>query len=244
MQFEIIVYINNNMNAFDEAISDNTVDLDKISEIVSVGKVTLNDALNWAGKKGYLEVVKYLISEGAENLNQALIWTSRGGNNLETIEYLISKGANNLNNALGQAAMGGNLDNIKFLVNQGANDLNDALLWASLNGHLNIVKFLVNQGANDFDEALHWASLGLHIEVMGFLIENGANLDKLKCKKYIKIAIQLKKENDELMQQLYMPGGKEFDKASERFYSNQKILNEMKLNIMKLDSKWGKSAIN
>ena len=76
--------------------------------------------LKWAVKKGYLDVVKYLVEQNANihaQDNYALRWAATKGH-LDVVKYLVESGANvsALNNyALENAALNRHLDVVEYL---------------------------------------------------------------------------------------------------------------------------------
>jgi len=107
-------------------------------------------ALQWAAKRGHLEIVKLLLEAGADPKaydGLALQWAANNGH-LEVVKLLLEAGADPKtcdNLALQRAAEKGHLEIVKLLLEAGADPKADnslALRWAIKNGHLEIVKLL------------------------------------------------------------------------------------------------------
>ena len=131
-----------------------------------------------------VETFQRLVSEGADihaGDDQALKWAARNGY-LEVVEFLVENGADIHawdDFALEQAACNGHLEVVEFLVSIGADihtceDL--ALRKAAYNGHLEVVKFLVENGADIHawgNRALRFADEKGHSEVVEYLKSQG-----------------------------------------------------------------------
>ncbi|AGF85729.1 repeat protein [Moumouvirus goulette] len=164
-------------------------DVETWKYMISVGVDIYADdyAFRWASKKGYLEVVQYLVECGANihALDDLALREASENGHLKVVKYLVKRGVNihaDNDNALRQACEVGHLKIVKYLVESGANihALDDlALREASENGHLKVVKYLVERGANIHaadDYALRWASKEGHLEVVKYLVKCGANI--------------------------------------------------------------------
>ncbi len=98
-------------------------------------------------KKGYLDVIKYLVSQGAD---------------VENDEH-----------ALENAAQNNHLDIVKYLVSHGAWAIDSALFDASFNGNIEIMEYLLDEGANmhNYDEGpINMAAQGHHIDALEYLL--------------------------------------------------------------------------
>jgi len=115
----------------------------------------LDDALNWAARRGKINYVKYLLEAGANIHNNdefPLKWAARKGY-IHIVKLLLDNGANmhvKDDIVLKWAVESNHYNVVKFLINNGA-DVNSGkitALWiASYNGYYNIVKLLLDNGA-------------------------------------------------------------------------------------------------
>lgn len=125
------------------------------------------DALDWAVRRKYQDIVQYLLDNGADADIPLIVSTTQTLRtvlyNAETVgiaQLLINAGAN-VNNRdrcgetpLMEASWQGRLEIVKLLLEHGAdihvkdNDGRTALMYAAWNGGVEVVKFLLEHGAN------------------------------------------------------------------------------------------------
>ena len=123
-----------------------------------------NNAIRFASKFGYLDIVKYLIQCFKRDdkfaidtiiqskQNDAVISAAKYGH-INVVKYLVKYGANIQdcdNKALAVSAKNNHIDVVKYLIKLKANvcdNNNKALIGASSNGHIDIVKYLVLAGS-------------------------------------------------------------------------------------------------
>lgn len=115
-----------------------------------------NEAVIWAGKNGYLKIVKYLHEHGADikaRSSYGVIYAAEYGH-LEVVKYLYEHGvyitAGN-NRAVIEAARSGHLEVVKYLYERGADITardNYAVRCAAENSNLEVVKYLHKHGAD------------------------------------------------------------------------------------------------
>ena len=115
-----------------------------------------DNAFQYAGETGNLELVKFLGDNGANiHMYSDYVFRFAAENGyLDMVKYLVSKGANIYAHndwALRYSAGNGHLEVVQYLIDQGADshtgyDL--PFLIAAENGRLNIVKYLVGHGVN------------------------------------------------------------------------------------------------
>jgi len=97
---------------------------------------------------------------------------------VEMVKFLVSKGAD-IDDSLRSAASAGHLEVVKFLVSTGANvDDPKPLNSAASAGHLEVVKYLVSK-SDHFSGAfaLHEAIRGDHLDVIDFLVSKGVDVN-------------------------------------------------------------------
>ena len=147
----------------------NIGDLQLVKSAVKQGARNINSSMWEASKKGYLDIVKYLVDYGAEELNQGM---AEGGH-LDIINFLISRGANDFNEAMATAAIGGHIEIVKMMIEMGADNFTDALIEASKNGHTEIVKIMLDNAAGNYDFflALEKAASKGHIDIVRLLLD-------------------------------------------------------------------------
>lgn len=138
-----------------------------------------DDALKWASRKGYFEIVEYLVQKGA-NVNasreQPLNNASEYGH-YQVVEYLLKCGAKPTHFSLMSAINEKNHKMVKCLIKHGVdfranNDI--ALEFASFIGDLPIVECLLDNGCNihsNNDIAFRVASENGHLNVVHYLKE-------------------------------------------------------------------------
>ncbi len=146
-----------------------------------------NNAVRYAVKNRYLEVVEYLHQNGEDitaDDNYAVRLAARSGY-LDIVKYLYENGVDitvGNNYAVVCAADNGHLEVVKYL-HQNGEDItagnNYAVVCAADNGHLEVVKYLHQNGADvtaDDNYAVRCAAKNGHLEIVKYLHENGADI--------------------------------------------------------------------
>ena len=79
-----------------------------------LGKEYIYDqAMKYAAKGGYKDLVEFFIQKGADNWNYGMIGAAEGGS-LDLVKFFIDKGANNWNMGMFYAKRGGHKDLVEF----------------------------------------------------------------------------------------------------------------------------------
>lgn len=145
-------------------------DVNIVKLLMNKGATDIDSTIIAASQNGHLNVVKFLIdSVTSENiLNSVLSWAAFGGH-LDIVKLSIEKGANNFNLAMYNSAFGGYTDIVKLMLEKGANNFNVTMEDAAAGGHLDIVKLMVEHGATKFDRAIKAAEAEGHIDVVNYL---------------------------------------------------------------------------
>lgn len=146
----------------------------------------MRHALWYAGNRGNLEVIKYLIDNEADEYDECMIGACtpytvshvHTNEKIKIIELMISKGANKWSECIDAACnyyfighYSNNIDIIKLIVLNGMKQhyiftiysLNQCLLCACICDDLDLIKMLVSMGANAFDKGLQDACFMGHV---------------------------------------------------------------------------------
>ncbi len=175
--------------------------LEKI--IGNLDKRSKNEMLFIAARKGYLDIVKYLLRQGANiNANQDIsLDTAARNGHLDVVEFLVENGANidsDQYSAVESAALEGHFDVVKYLVEKEPASINIAFRTAAGAGHLDIMKYLLQKGADihiDNDEAVEDAVYNGFLDVIKYLVEKGVDISGDKGNDILLIAARRGKLN-------------------------------------------------
>ena len=151
------------LSIFNVCVEYGRSDSEWVADRVSLTLTNIQEALEFAAKKGHLDVLKFLV---------------------DRFELTADDARDDNNAALGGAASNGHLDVLKLLVDRfelTADDAradNNAMLRAASNGHLDVLKFLVDRFELTADDAraednyaLEGAAGNGHLDVLKWLVE-------------------------------------------------------------------------
>ncbi len=152
-------------------------------------------ALDWAAKKGHLEVVKLLVHRGAavialEPRDASPLVSASGGRRWDVVKFFMDNGAHAnpefTRNVLAKAAQDGHVELVSTLLDRGVavNPTCEpyALMEAAGEGRLDAVRMLLNRGAdvNAQDRfgrtALMSAAVRGHAEIVALLLQREADV--------------------------------------------------------------------
>lgn len=121
---------------------------------------------------GHLDLVKKL---GVPKNSNAIWYAARNGY-LDIVKYLVSINAP-MDSAIPAAALSGYLDLVKYLVSIGAPINDRAITNAAENGYLDIVKYLVSVDAPISPPAIKYTVWYQYFKIVKYLLWNGAPYD-------------------------------------------------------------------
>ena len=132
------------------------------------------NAMDYAARNGYLDVVKFLHNNRNEGCTiKAMDWAARCGH-LDVVKFLHNNGKKCITNAMNWAAKYGHLDIVKFLHdNREEGCTTRAMDSAAWSGHLDIVIWLHNnrtEGCTTY--AMNGATRNGHLDIVEYLHNN------------------------------------------------------------------------
>jgi ankyrin repeat protein len=130
------------------------------------------NAMDWAAKKGHLEVIKYLHEKRKEGCTTYAMNWAAGNGHLEVIKYLHEKRKEGCTiDAMNWAAKNGHLEVVKYLHEKRNEECTtDAMDYAARNGHLEIVVWLHENRTEGYTtNAMDWAAKNGHLKVVKYL---------------------------------------------------------------------------
>jgi len=177
--------------AFRKATYNN--DLITIENILKNNKFSIsyiNECMNIAAKKGYLDLMRYFIEQCNANIynkDGLCLELAVKENHIDIVYYLFNRGKyiiNSCNNALPFACAKGYVEIVQKFIENDRNCINKALNHACQEGQIDLIKYLIKESRdsnslihynNDF--ALFTAIFYNQFETVKFLVEEcGANI--------------------------------------------------------------------
>jgi len=152
----------------------------------------VQEAVNVAAKKGFINIIKYLYQLYRYNIfNKLTITYAAEGGYLNIIKFIYKTGSKHLfskkpynRNAMDYAAKGGNLHIIKWLHEQNLGNCTSNLYYnACKNGHLNVVKWVTEHKYSIYcnERAMDLAATGGYIDLVTWLCYNRCEGCSLKA---------------------------------------------------------------
>ncbi|XP_045198124.2 uncharacterized protein LOC123552484 [Mercenaria mercenaria] len=170
----------------------------KLTDIVCKRDINEANAIHYAARGGFIEILDYLLSKGLDpnattSSGSSILHLAAYDGKLETVKHICNKYPQLLqklddtgHNVGHYGAGSGNVELLKFVIEQGIEPMaassngSTLLLKAAFGGSLDIVKYICTTYPDLLDmsdefgcTALHYSACGGHIEVLQFLCTRG-----------------------------------------------------------------------
>ena len=155
--------------------------LEMVKYLTGMGASCSTNAMNWAAKRGHLDIVQWLHFNRLEGCSTGAMNSAAEFGYLDIVQWLhFNRSEGCSTSAMDSASRNGHLDVVQwFHSNRSEGCTSCAMDLAAQNGHLDVVKWLhLNRSEGCSADAMIFAAQRGHINVVKYLVENSLVTDR------------------------------------------------------------------